>query len=62
MVPVRAGYMWDQKEGDHLVSVGAGFIVPFFGLDVAFQQSVRDLDRRVFSLSLKFFLDGLIPQ
>lgn len=60
VVPVRAGYMWDQRSGDHLVSVGTGFIVPFFGLDIAFQQNVRDLDQRVFSLSLKFFLDGFI--
>lgn len=62
MVPVRAGYMWNQGEGDHIISVGTGFIVPFFGLDVAFQQSVRDFDRRVFSVSFKFFLDSLIPQ
>lgn len=57
MVPLRAGYQWDQERDDHLVSVGAGFIVPYFGLDVAYQQSVVDLDHRTFSMSLKFFFD-----
>lgn len=62
-VPVRLGYLWqeqDPTEGahEHLVSVGAGFIVPYFGIDVAYQQSVvpDDLEQRVFSCSLKFFL------
>lgn len=63
-VPIRVGYLWqerDPEEGphDHLVSVGAGFIVPYFGLDVAYQQSVvpENLSKRVFSCSLKFFLN-----
>lgn len=61
-VPVRVGYLWQERDpvfegkNDQLVSVGAGFIVPFFGLDVAYQQSVENLDERVFSCSLKFFL------
>lgn len=62
MVPLRAGYLWEQGnpgddlDDDHLVSVGAGFIVPYFGLDVAYQQSVVNLDTRVFAFALKFFL------
>lgn len=61
-VPLRAGYLWEQGnpeddlDDDHLVSVGAGFIVPYFGLDVAYQQSVVNLATRVFAFSLKFFL------
>lgn len=65
MVPLRAGYMWDEEAEAHLVSVGAGFIVPFFGLDVAYQQSIWAEGlfepplqaSKTFSLSLKFFLD-----
>lgn len=60
--PLRAGYLWeerDEAEGpdDHLVSVGAGFIVPYFGLDVGYQQSVVNLDERRLAVSLKFFLN-----
>lgn len=57
LVPLRAGYQWNQEEANHLVSIGAGFILPYFGFDVAFQQSVVDLDHRTFAMSLKFFLD-----
>ncbi len=55
-VPLRAGYLWDEATDDQLVTVGAGFIVPYFGLDVAYQQSVVRFDHRVFACSLKFFL------
>lgn len=57
MVPLRFGYQWNEKDDDHLMSVGAGFIVPYFGLDVAYQQSVIDPDHRTFAMSLKFFFD-----
>jgi hypothetical protein len=61
MVPIRAGYEWVQETDTHLVSVGAGFIVPYFGLDVGLQQSVyspsgHHFDVRVFAVALKFFL------
>ena len=66
VVPLRAGYMFverggddtsvDEQSDDHVVSVGAGFIVPFFGLDVAYQQSVIRPDHRVFATSIKVFL------
>jgi hypothetical protein len=56
MVPLRAGYQWQQETDNHLVSVGTGFIVPYFGLDVAYQQSVNHFDTRTFAISLKFFL------
>lgn len=55
-VPLRAGYEWMQETDNHLVSVGTGFIVPYFGLDVAFQQSVNHFDVRTFAISAKFFL------
>lgn len=55
-VPLRVGYLWNEERDDHLVSVGAGFIVPYFGLDVAYQQSVKNIDTRVVALALKFFL------
>lgn len=57
LVPLRLGYQWNQERNDHLLSAGAGFIVPYFGLDVAYQQSVKNLDHRTFALSLKFFFD-----
>ncbi len=65
VVPLRAGYLFEQRGGDerggdgqddHVVSVGAGFIVPYFGLDVAYQQSVVQPDHRVFATSIKVFL------
>ena len=57
LVPLRAGYMFQQEDEDHRVSVGAGFVVPSFGLDVAYQQSVVIPDERVFGCSLKIFLN-----
>ena len=56
-MPLRAGYMWDQQKNDHLVSIGGGFIVPYFGFDVAYQQSIRNVPSRTFAASVKFFLD-----
>lgn len=57
MVPLRFGYQWNEARADHLLSVGAGIILPYFGLDVAYQQSVINLDERTFAMSLKFFFD-----
>jgi hypothetical protein len=62
IVPLRFGYMWDEDSrhvdgGDHLLSAGAGFIIPFFGLDIAYQQSVVDFRSRTFAMSLKFYFD-----
>jgi hypothetical protein len=63
MVPLRAGYQYEERafgtgeDDDHLVSVGAGFIIPFFGFDIAYQQSVIRADRAQFAMSLKFFLN-----
>ena len=61
VVPLRAGYLFDEGggpdgSGDHVVSVGAGFIIPYFGLDVAYQQSVVQPDHRLFATSIKVFL------
>lgn len=61
VVPLRAGYLYDERgidgeTDDHVVSVGAGFIVPYFGLDVAYQQSVVQPDHRLFATSIKIFL------
>jgi hypothetical protein len=56
MIPLRGGYLWDQATNDQQVSVGAGFIVPYFGLDVGFRQSVLHAGTHVFAIGLKFFL------
>jgi hypothetical protein len=56
MFPLRGGYQWVENTDDHFVSVGAGFIVPFFGLDVGYQQSVNNLSTRTLAVSLKFFI------
>jgi hypothetical protein len=55
-VPVRAGWWWDELTDEHRVSVGLGLIVPAFGFDVAFQQSVTEPERRVLSFAVKGFL------
>jgi len=57
LVPVRAGYLWDEQTGDQRVSVGIGVIVPNFGFDVGYQQSVVQFEDRVLSLSVKGFLN-----
>jgi long-subunit fatty acid transport protein len=62
LVPLRAGYVYDQVTAEqdgadpNRVSVGAGFIVPYFGLDVSYQLGVPDFDKGIFALSLKGFL------
>ncbi len=56
VVPLRAGWLYDEVDDDHVLSAGAGFIVPYFGLDVAYQQSVNHPDHRVFAASIKVFL------
>jgi hypothetical protein len=58
LVPVRAGYLYDELTNDHRVSAGLGVVIPSFGLDVAYQQSVVEgnLDRRSVSFALKGFL------
>ena len=56
VVPLRAAWLYDQQTEDHVLSAGAGFIVPFFGLDVAYQQSVVHPEHRVFATSIKVFL------
>jgi hypothetical protein len=57
-VPIRLGYLWNEATDDHRVSVGLGVIVPYFGLDVAYQQGVvpTKLDERLLSFALKGFL------
>jgi hypothetical protein len=55
-VPVRGGWWWDEITDEHRVSVGLGVIIPSFGVDVAFQQSVTFPERRVLSFALKGFL------
>ena len=58
VVPVRLGYVWNEATDDHRVSVGLGVVVPYFGLDVAYQQGVvpDKLDERLLSFALKGFL------
>jgi hypothetical protein len=63
-IPLRAGYLYDElndltdeRAAAHLVSVGSGFIVPYFGLDVSFQQDLVHLDARTLAMSLKFFIE-----
>jgi hypothetical protein len=62
LVPLRLGYLYDDieplngTEGQHKVSAGFGLIVPYFGFDVTYQQSITELDSRVLSIALKGFL------
>jgi hypothetical protein len=54
--PLRAGYIWDQKTKDHIVSAGVGFISSYFGLDVGYRQSFTRADIGTFAVALKFFV------
>jgi len=58
IVPLRGGYLFDEASGDHKVSVGAGVILPYFGLDIAYQQGLvpERLDERLLAIALKGFL------
>ena len=68
LVPVRLGYVYDEinpareaangnrPEPQHRVSAGIGLIVPYFGFDVSYQQSITDVDARVLAFALKGFL------
>ncbi|MDP2339567.1 MAG: hypothetical protein Q8O67_01305 [Deltaproteobacteria bacterium] len=63
MVPLRAGYVYDQLAAEqdtgrdpNRISVGTGFIVPYFGIDVSYQLGVPDFDKGIFALALKGFL------
>ncbi len=56
LVPLRAGYLYDELSDQHRVSVGTGFIVPYFGLDVSYQLGVPKLEKGFFALALKGFL------
>ena len=56
LVPLRGGYVYDELDDQHRVSVGAGFIVPYFGLDVSYQLGVPNLEQGIFALALKGFL------
>lgn len=56
-LPLRFGYLWDEAEDDQRISFGTGIILPFVGVDVAYQQSTLDPRQRVFATSLKLFLD-----
>lgn len=56
VVPLRAAWLYDQQSDEHVLSAGAGFIVPYFGLDVAYQQSATAPEHRAFAASIKLFL------
>lgn len=57
LIPLRAGYLYDELTGDHRVSGGIGVVVPYFALDVAYSQSLIDqFERRSISFALKGFL------
>ena len=62
LVPLRAGYVYDEltaetdKRQAHRVSIGAGVIVPYFGLDVSYQLGVLSFEKGIFALALKGFL------
>ncbi len=73
MVPLRAGYMYDSDAyagggsathfDDHYATVGAGFIIPYFGFDVGYKQALYGIiddplgTSRTFTISVKFFVD-----
>jgi hypothetical protein len=69
LVPLRLGYLFDEVDGvdsEHRVSAGLGVILPYFGFDISYQQTLpagdteetraSELDTRVLSIALKGFL------
>lgn len=58
MVPLRAGYAYDQAFERQAVSFGAGFLSPEFAIDAAMRISVEGPVATALMLGLKYHLDG----
>jgi hypothetical protein len=56
LVPLRAGYMWDETLDTSWWSVGAGLVTSSVGLDVGYRQSVDATSARTIAATLKLFL------
>lgn len=56
LVPLRGGYLYDELSAGQRLSVGSGFILPYFGLDLSYQLGVPSFDKGIFALALKGFL------
>jgi opacity protein-like surface antigen len=58
MVPLRAGYLYDQAFERQAVSFGAGFLSPEFAVDAAMRISVEGPIATAIILGVKYHLDG----
>ncbi|HSN91235.1 MAG TPA: hypothetical protein VLS93_08395 [Anaeromyxobacteraceae bacterium] len=55
MVPLRAGYTFDEKLDTQWWSVGAGFVTRTVALDAAFRQSIDATSARTIVVALRMF-------
>jgi hypothetical protein len=58
MVPLRAGYVYDQAFERQAVSFGAGFLSPEFAIDAAMRVSLAGPVATAIIIGVKYHLDG----
>lgn len=56
VVPIRAGYRFDQGRGVHTVSGGLGYMDPKWGLEVSFRHDVHGADSTQVMLGFRYFV------
>jgi len=56
MFPLRFGYENDQVHQQSAITFGTGFVLDWFGIDLAYQQRLERFDDRTFGVAIKFFL------
>ncbi len=56
VVPLRAGYLNDQRTGHSSLSAGVGYRSSLVGGDILFRQDLSDGDRRMLGLALNLYL------
>ncbi|MBN2358316.1 MAG: hypothetical protein JXR83_02625 [Deltaproteobacteria bacterium] len=56
MFPLRVGYENDQVRQQSAITFGTGFVLEWFGIDLAYQQRLERFDDRTFGVALKFYL------
>jgi hypothetical protein len=55
LVPLRAGYAFDEKLDTQWWSVGAGVVTRTVALDAAYRQSIDATSARTIVVALRFF-------
>jgi hypothetical protein len=55
IVPLRAGYSYSLTDHTHVLSAGAGFMLPILEIDALYQQDIYNAERRVVGGAARFF-------